>query len=161
MIRAIRVDQASLLLGVSCSLCKHPFEPTDEIVICPEDGSRHHLECWRANGNRCTNYACQGRGEAVSADADESSTTVPTVLGGSAGRRTKVRALPSSSLGCAQSCLLLSIALAILFFALGCFGLWAIVDYVMLEVLEWPYRAPITGQIPLMQFATALVALGL
>jgi hypothetical protein len=56
----------------------------------------------------------------------------------------KIRALPSTNVGCAQSCLLLSIAFAILLVAIGCFGLWAIADYIMIEVLQWPYREPLT-----------------
>ena len=64
--------------------------------------------------------------------------------------RTKVRVLPSSSLGCAQSCLLLSIAIAILLVAVGCFGLWSIADYVLLEVLDWNYRTPFSGFIPIL-----------
>jgi hypothetical protein len=56
----------------------------------------------------------------------------------------KIRALPSSNVGCAQSCLLISIALAILLVAVGCFGLWAIADYILLEVLHWPYREPLS-----------------
>jgi hypothetical protein len=61
-----------------------------------------------------------------------------------AARRSKVRVLPTSSLGCAQSCLLLSIAIAIVLFAVGCYGMWAIADYIMLELLDWPYRAPLS-----------------
>ena len=59
--------------------------------------------------------------------------------------RSKVRVMPSSSLGCAQTCLLLSIALAIILIAVGCFGLWAIVDYILIDRLGWEYRAPLGG----------------
>jgi hypothetical protein len=148
-------------LGVACSLCKHPFEPTDEIIVCPEDGSRHHVECWQANGNRCTNYGCVGEGEVLPGGAEVEAAPVGTATAGSATRRTKVRALPSSSLGCAQSCLLLSIALAIILIAFGCFGLWAIADYILLEVLEWPYRAPISGFIPIIDFKAIPILLGI
>ncbi|NIP22893.1 MAG: hypothetical protein GWN55_13045, partial [Phycisphaerae bacterium] len=36
----------------------------------------------------------------------------------------------------------------IIIFAIGCFGLWAIADYLMLEVFNLPYRAPLTQIIP-------------
>ena len=55
--------------------------------------------------------------------------------------------MPSSSMGCAQSCLVISIALAIVLIAAGCFGLWAVADYILIEVLGWQYRAPFTGSI--------------
>jgi hypothetical protein len=57
----------------------------------------------------------------------------------------KVRTMPSSNFHCAQSCLLLSIGLAILIFAISCFGLWAIADYIMMEILNWEYRLPLPG----------------
>jgi hypothetical protein len=55
--------------------------------------------------------------------------------------------MPSSSFHCAQSCLLISIGLAILLFAVGCFGLWLIADYIMLEILRWEYRQPFQGSL--------------
>ena len=54
-----------------------------------------------------------------------------------------MRTLPAGGVGCARTCLLLAIALAIILFALGCYGLWAIADYFMLQVWEIPYRAPL------------------
>jgi hypothetical protein len=63
------------------------------------------------------------------------------------GRFSKVRTMPSSNLGCAQSCLVISIALAIVLIAAGCFGLWAVADYILIEVLGWQYRAPFSGSI--------------
>ena len=61
----------------------------------------------------------------------------------------KVQTLPERSFHCAQSCLLISIAVAILLFAIGCFGLWAIADYVMIDILGWQYRDPVASLIPL------------
>jgi hypothetical protein len=147
-------------LGAECALCRHPFAPGDEIIICPEDGARHHAQCWQANGDSCTNYGCTGSGPVVTtgteqeidryddpaADETESSPTESSTV--QRPPRSKVRVLPSSSLGCAQSCLLLSIAIAILLIAVGCFGLWSIADYVLLEVLDWQYRAPLSGALP-------------
>ncbi len=55
--------------------------------------------------------------------------------------------MPSSSLGCAQTCLVISVAIAIVLIAVGCFGLWAIADYVLIEQLGWQYRSPFSGMI--------------
>ncbi len=50
-------------------------------------------------------------------------------------------------MGCAQACLIIGIALAIVLIAAGCFGLWAIADYVLIDILGWQYRSPFTGVI--------------
>lgn len=63
MIRPHRLDESSAFLGQNCALCKQEFASGDEIVICPEDGSRHHVHCWEANNNHCTAYGCKGEGE--------------------------------------------------------------------------------------------------
>jgi hypothetical protein len=34
---------------------------------------------------------------------------------------------------------------AIILIAIGCFGLWAIADYIMIDVLDLPYREPLAG----------------
>jgi len=48
-----------------------------------------------------------------------------------------------------QGCLIIAIAIAIVLFAAGCFGLWAIADYIMIDVLGWQYRVPLSsGLIP-------------
>lgn len=142
MIPPVLVDKRSPFLGEHCALCKEPFAPGDEIVVCPEDATRHHVPCWRANGNRCAALGCGGHGEV-------DSLSMPAMQGDIIAEdgRSKVRALPSSSFGCAQSCFLISIGLALLLFAIGCFGLWAILDYVLIDVLGWPYRAPLSGLI--------------
>lgn len=155
MLRPIRIDKQSPFLGEECALCKEPFAPGAELVICPEDGSRHHTHCWRANGNRCTAYGCTGTGDvsdrpvlvaprrrprARVINQIRQTEQAPLPQG-----RSKVRTMPSSNFGCAQTCLLLGIAVAIVFFALGCFGLWAIADYIMIEVLGYQYRAPFSG----------------
>ena len=56
----------------------------------------------------------------------------------------KVRTLPSSTFGCAQGCMVLAVALAIVLMSVSCFGLWAIMDYLMLEVFGLSYREPLT-----------------
>lgn len=140
-LKPIVIDKRSPFLGEACALCKQPFGPGDEIIVCPEDATRHHVHCWRANGNECTAYGCSGNGHI------ESTTRV---IEGEGGRRTyvtsdsKVQTLPTRGFHCAQSCLLLAIAIAIVLFAVGCFGLWAIADYIMVEVLEWQYREPLS-----------------
>lgn len=148
MIRPLRVGRNSSFLEEGCALCKQSFVQGDEVVVCPEDGSRHHVHCWQANNNRCTAYGCQGKGMVGTAIRqpvrERQARPQPErvrVLPATEGRGlSKVRALPSTNVGCAQSCLLISIAIAILLVAIGCFGLWAIADYILLEVLHWPYR---------------------
>jgi hypothetical protein len=56
--------------------------------------------------------------------------------------------LPARGFHCAQSCLIVAIAIAVILFAIGCFGLWAIADYIMIEVLGWHYRDPVAGLAP-------------
>ncbi len=146
-LKPVPIDKRSPFLGEACALCKQPFAPGDDVVICPEDATRHHLHCWRANDNKCTAYGCRGRGQ-VEAGA--------TVVEGYVRNNTvrtadsKVQTLPTRGFHCAQSCLLLTIALAIILFAVGCFGLWAIADYIMIEILELQYREPISSHLPVM-----------
>ncbi len=163
MIRAILIHKHSPFLGQECALCKHPFAPDDEIVVCPMDGSRHHAHCWRANNNGCSAYGCTGTGEVIGTShrpltelddpqpetADESADEAAQEEAPPErpSRLSKLRILPTQSIGCAQGCLLLSIAAAILLVSIGCFGLWAIADYIMLEILGWGYRAPLEGMI--------------
>lgn len=167
MIRAHHINETSAFLGQTCALCKQEFVAGEEIVICPEDGSRHHVRCWQANDNKCTAYGCRGEGAIGSPavlrpranstrqpptrrpriitqepERPPSSTGAPRPIPNAPG--SKVRTLPAGSFGCARSCLLLAIALAIILFALGCYGLWAIADYLMLQVWDIPYRVPLS-----------------
>lgn len=147
-IRPVLVDEKSPFLGEGCALCKESFSSGDEIVICPDDGSRHHAHCWRANGSKCTAYGCTGFGEILPRQPRARSQRRSSVVTqGEAAPRSKVRAMPSSSMGCAQACLVLSIAIAIVLIAAGCFGLWAIADYILIEELGWQYRSPLSGVI--------------
>jgi hypothetical protein len=140
----VLIDKRSPFLGEACALCKQPLAPGDELIICPEDATRHHSQCWRANGNKCSAYGCRGQG----AIAEPPLPPPPTRRGRRVAREaasepsSKVQTMPSSNFHCAQSCLLLAIGLAILIFAISCFGLWAIADYVMMEILNWEYRLP-------------------
>ncbi|MCB8983078.1 MAG: hypothetical protein H6659_04595 [Ardenticatenaceae bacterium] len=151
MIRPLKVSATSAFIDQQCALCKEHFVAGDEIVICPEDGARHHAQCWEANGNKCSAFGCTGNGRLQSASAPiPPGNGRPRVIDAPTAEeepRSKVRVLPSSSLGCAQTCLLLSIAVVILIMAFSCFGLWAIADYILVDVLGWHYRAPLTGMI--------------
>jgi hypothetical protein len=145
MIRPLRVSSRSAFLEQQCALCKEEFIAGDEIVICPGDGARHHTHCWEANGYKCCAFGCTGDGQI--SDGTEPTTATHTTSSSTETdeNASKVRVMPSSSLGCGQSCLLLSIAIAILVMAFGCFGLWAIADYVMINVFEFDYRVPFEG----------------
>jgi len=139
-LRPITVDKRSPFVGEACALCKEPFAPGDELAICPEDATRHHAHCWQANGNRCTAYGCRGRGALLGYEGSRVRT--------SSTSDSKVQTLPARGFHCAQSCLVVAIAVAIILFAVGCFGLWAIADYIMIEVLGWHYRDPVAGIVP-------------
>ena len=149
----VTITKQSPFLGEECALCKNPFAPGDEVIVCPDDGSRHHTHCWRANGNKCAAYGCRGRGEIESGDAPplepppQQSENQPLTNQPSAQPTTENSRLQRTArrLGCGQGCLLIAIAIAIIFFSIGCFGLWAIADYIMLEVLGWQYRVPEAG----------------
>jgi len=147
-LRPITIDKSNPFLGESCALCKHPFAPGEEIVICPEDATRHHTYCWQANNNHCTALGCNGQGAIVAvsnATPETHSIGRPRVTPSSS----KVRTLPTRSFHMAQSCLLIAIAISILIFAFSCFGLWAIADYVMIEILNWQYRPIFDSLLPL------------
>ena len=143
-IRPVIVDKRSPFLGEACALCKQPLAPGDELAICPEDATRHHAHCWQANGNRCTAYGCSGQGELAGMEG-----TSVRLSSTDDAADSKVQTLPARGFHCAQSCLVVAIAMAIILFAVGCFGLWAIADYIMIEVLGWHYRDPVVGVIPL------------
>ncbi len=147
MLSPITVTKQSPFLGDECVLCKNPFAPGDEIVVCPEDSSRHHTHCWRANGNKCAAYGCRGNGEIEIPEPtppEEPSPAPPANHPPVANPNGRIQQT-ARRFGCGQGCLLVGIAIAIIFFSIGCFGLWAIADYIMLEVLGWQYRVPETG----------------
>ncbi|MCL4869619.1 MAG: hypothetical protein KJ063_11665 [Anaerolineae bacterium] len=149
-LRPITIDKSNPFLGEGCALCKNPFAPGDEIVICPEDATRHHVQCWQSNNNRCTALGCTGQGLviAIPARPHRPAPSTPQVI--TANGASKVRTLPTRSFHLAQSCLLLSIAVSILIFAFSCFGLWAIADYIMMEIFHWQYRPLFDSLLPLL-----------
>ncbi len=184
-IRPILIDSDSPFLGENCALCKAPFVLEDEIIVCPEDAARHHVPCWVANNNHCSAYGCTGNGqpitrtgssasEAVEEEGPVAGRTAAPVLEGiveprrqvrrervETSQRSKVRTMPSSSFGCAQGCLILAIAVAIVIISVSCFGLWAIADYIMIEVLHWQYREPVSLLLELPTLIPALTSLAL
>lgn len=172
MLQPTLIDKPSVISGAMCALCKQPFNPQDEVIVCPVDATRHHTYCWEANGNRCTALGCAGRGDiagrgrnanhppitsrpqarsfwnpgrrqAVSAAPPTPSAPIPVPVTvattPAAARQTSSPPAPWHQRW-AQSCLILAIALAIVLFGFSCFGLWAIADYILLQVLEWGYR---------------------
>lgn len=168
-IRPQLIDRLSPSLGERCALCKELLAPGDEVIVCPVDGTPHHIHCWQANDNRCSAYGCTGSGrpilstpfveeveeeEAEDWAADEAAiegeVVTPSPAAGEgerdrSGRRSKVRTYPASSFSCAQTCLIIAIAISIIFFSIGCFGLWSILDYVFMEILSWQYREPLSA----------------
>lgn len=174
-IRPQLIDRRSPSLGERCALCKEPLSPGDAIIICPADGTPHHIHCWQANDNRCSAYGCTGSGRPIlptplAADVqleaereevgDEDVVTGDDIVEGEVvtpppatagpdrprrGRRSKVRTYPASSFSCAQTCLVVAIAIAIVLVAFACFGLWAILDFIVMDILDWHYREPLTA----------------
>ena len=165
-IRPQLIGEHSFSLGERCALCKERFVVGVEVIICPADGTPHHVHCWQANDNACSAYGCTGSGRPIlrtpfveeAADVEEEEVVEPAIEGevvtppaadssdrNRAGRRSKVRTYPASSFSCAQTCLLIAIALSIIFFAVGCFGLWAMLDYLFMEILGWQYREPLSA----------------
>lgn len=141
MLPPITVDKQSPFLGEECALCKDPLTPGDVVIICPQDGSRHHDRCWIANGNKCAAYGCMGHGEITPFLNSPLTPSPPHPV-------TLSPPHPPAHYTLANSCLILAIAIAIILCAVGCFGLWAIADYLMLHVWNLPYRAPFSGIIP-------------
>jgi len=167
VITPIRIDKQSPFLGEECALCKELLSPGELLVVCPQDGTRHHVHCWQANGNRCTAYGCAGAGEVATNPSQqrptvieqqpERPTTPPRRERETAVTSTQSRpqsrpqpppnpqspaARPNRATTCGQGCILLAIALAIVLISIACFGLWAMADYIFLEILEWNYRLP-------------------
>lgn len=141
MVRAHRISEESTFLGQSCALCKQEFATGDLIVICPEDGSRHHDHCWQANGNHCTAYGCTGQGEiGVGISSPRRRPTPraaqPTIIPNPAAQThntaapagSKIRVMPARNFGCARSCLLAATVMLILLIGAACFGIYTLAD---------------------------------
>lgn len=144
MLSPATVDKLSPFLGEECALCKDPLTPGDVVIICPEDGSRHHDRCWIANGNKCAAYGCRGHGEITLPSSPESppSPAHPAMSSSPTPSPAHPITGPPAHYTIANSCLILAIAIAIILCSVGCFGLWAIADYLMLHFWNLPYRAP-------------------
>lgn len=155
----LAIDKNSPFLGEECPFCEHPFAPGDEVIICPECATRHHIHCWQTNNGRCAVEDCRGEDipeeDEVETVAEETAVPLPTTSTREPAQQAPPQRVPRHY-SCAQSCLVLSIALSILIFAVACFGLWAIADYLMLEVWGWQYRAPLSSAIDFPQFIAAV-----
>jgi hypothetical protein len=149
MLTPVIITKQSPLLGEECALCQNPFAPGDTVIICPADSSRHHTHCWLTNGDKCAAYGCLGHGEIEEpapsvSEPSPPPTHSPTNQPPAANPNGRLQQA-ARRFGCGQGCLLIGIAIAIIFFSIGCFELWAIADYIMLEVLGWQYRVPEAG----------------
>jgi hypothetical protein len=172
MIRAHSIGDSSVFLGQTCALCKQEFDIGDEIVVCPADGSRHHVRCWQANGNKCTAYGCRGEGEIGEAifparqqPVRERPRTRPRVINQEPERRppgpsarpipnapgSKVRTLPAGGIGCARTCLFFAIVVILVLVAVGCFGIWTFAGYIRQEFLQASIHDLVSGVVPNIQ----------
>ena len=149
------IDKNSPFLGEECPFCEHPFAPGDEVIICPECATRHHTHCWQTNNARCAVEECLGQETSDEEEVEEENTAVPPPTSAPEESQQNQQR-PPVHYSCAQSCLVIAIALSILIFAVACFGLWAIADYLMLEVWGWQYRDPLSEAINLPQLVTAV-----
>lgn len=147
MLHPTLIDKQSPYLGEGCALCHEPLAPGDEVIICPEDAAHHHTYCWQANNNQCTAYGCQGTGDIETRPTLPPTPNDPIVAHIPALTPTPAETAVVAPSPIATNCLLISIAIAILLIAIGCYGLWAIADYILLEVLGWPYRQPLLSAI--------------
>ena len=178
MIRPHHLGDTSTFLGQTCALCKQEFAAGDAIVICPEDGSRHHVHCWEANNNHCTAYGCTGQGVVgePATDAPEAPPvrrrppSRPTIIrpADQPGSRprvvprvpaparptpnapgSKVRTLPAGSFGCVRACFFVALILVFLLVVLACAVTWFLSDSV--------YVVP-TGSSPILMPVVAALA---
>ncbi|MGB1251954.1 MAG: RING finger protein [Candidatus Promineifilaceae bacterium] len=173
MLRPAIATKENEYVGEDCALCKQPFAPETELIVCPRDGALHHTYCWEANHNHCTALACEGRGvvyrpEQHSAEINanppiEEAPAQPAAPVVVTERQTQSRpnrrppptrrVAPAReprpaprptrtpfTLQLAQSCVVISIAIAIVVISFSCFGLWAIADFLMIEVFDFSYR---------------------
>lgn len=69
MVTASTVTKNSECVGDECALCRQPFAPGDDIIVCPIDSTHHHTHCWHGNGDRCAALGCAGQGEISTAPA--------------------------------------------------------------------------------------------
>lgn len=48
---------ARRLIGKSCPYCQSAITSGDEVIVCPQCDTPHHVDCWRENGG-CTTFGC-------------------------------------------------------------------------------------------------------
>lgn len=162
------VTKESGFVGRDCAFCKEPFAPGQALVVCPIDGSLHHTFCWEENGNHCTSLGCHGHGrlsgdeeplpefddddllededdgyERISAEPESTQSPQredPAAQSEPDPAPSSAEQTPPIHFRFAQSCLMFAIAIAIIVMAFSCFGLWAILDYIMIDLLDYGYR---------------------
>lgn len=148
-LRPVPIDENSPFLEEACALCKEGFQVGDEIVVCPDDATRHHLACWQANGNKCTAYGCKGAGVVgkveilppVSPRARVvGNQTVPSSQQTRSPARSKVRVMPALNLSCRTGCFLLLVLLTIVVGVSCGLAMWA--------VYYWIQTGGVTGFVP-------------
>lgn len=62
MLEITRVSSTSEeLLEAHCPFCHDGFEIGSLVVQCPTCKGWHHVDCWRANSNRCSTHGCNGK----------------------------------------------------------------------------------------------------
>jgi len=57
-----RIDLREHKADETCPYCKVALGDGQEASECPACKTRHHVECWNENGQRCTVLGCTGRG---------------------------------------------------------------------------------------------------
>lgn len=143
------VSSDSPFLENACAFCKADFVLGDEIVVCPQDGARHHAACWQANENHCSAYGCSGEGEvgqpqtAVALEGEVIQENGRSAYQRVAYGRSKVRTLPQVRFGCGRGCCFMVTVILLLLVGATCFGLWAFTDL----ILEWFSELATTGVI--------------
>lgn len=56
------IAKSSALLTETCGRDGRRLAPNEGVVCCPLCGTPYHYQCWLANGSRCSNPGCEGRG---------------------------------------------------------------------------------------------------
>lgn len=137
-LRPVPIDTDSPFLEESCALCKETFQTGDEIVVCPDDATRHHVACWQANGSKCTAYGCKGAGAVGKVEVIPPASPRPRVVGGTPERssrqpRSKVRVMPALNLSCRAGCMILLVLLTVIIGVSCGLAMWAVYDWISTE----------------------------
>ena len=84
------------IIGKNCPYCQTPIKPGAEAIACPSCEIVHHSDCWKANGNKCTTFGCNGMEQIVTPEPTNSpivpalcNTDPPPGVDKNVGHRTK------------------------------------------------------------------------